>query len=48
MKSQSDSKLTNDLTLLYSKLVELGMEHGNGRIYLADLEIDETDARYPP
>jgi hypothetical protein len=34
----STEKLTEGLTLLYSRLVDLGVEYGNGQIYLADFD----------
>lgn len=42
LKHQSPEKLIEDLTLLYTRLVDLGMEYCNGKVYLADLE--EKDA----
>jgi len=38
MKHHLDDKLWEDLISLYAKLVDLGMEYRNGKVYLADLE----------
>ena len=38
MKPDITDKLFDDLVLLYTKLVELGMEYRNGAVYLADVE----------
>ena len=41
-KPENPAELIDDLVLLYTKLVNLGMEYRNGKVYLADLE--EKDA----
>lgn len=41
-KPENPAELIDDLVLLYTKLVDLGMEYRNGKVYLADLE--EKDA----
>lgn len=38
MKPQLPDNLIEDLVLLHTKLVDLGMEYRNGEVYLADLE----------
>lgn len=38
MKHHLDDKFREDLISLYAKLVDLGMEYRNGKVYLADLE----------
>lgn len=38
LKPESTSNLIEDLTLLYTRLVDLGMEYRDGKVYLADLE----------
>lgn len=38
LKPDITDKLFDDLVLLYTKLVELGMEYRNGAVYLADVE----------
>lgn len=38
LKPQDSAKLIDDLVLLYTKLVNLGVEYRNGRVYLVDLE----------
>jgi hypothetical protein len=38
LKHQTTHELIDDLTSLYTKLVELGAEYRNGEVYLADLE----------
>lgn len=35
---QDTTELAKDLILLYQRLVELGVEHRDGKVYLADLE----------
>ena len=42
MKPQFTSKLNDDLTILYAKLVDLGMEYRNGQVYLADFNEGEN------
>lgn len=37
-KHLSNDELAGDLILLYGRLVDLGMEYRNGRVYLADLD----------
>lgn len=37
-KPENPAELIDDLVLLYTKLVDLGMEYRNGKVYLADLE----------
>jgi hypothetical protein len=37
------NSLEQDLLLLYTELVELGVEHRNGEVYLADLEKQGLD-----
>jgi len=41
-KPENPAELIDDLVLLYMKLVDLGVEYRNGKVYLADLE--EKDA----
>lgn len=38
LKPQPSDNVIEDLTLLYTRLVDLGMEHRDGKVYLADLE----------
>ena len=38
LKSQFTSKLSEDLMMLYAKLVELGIEYREGKVYVADIE----------
>lgn len=42
LKPENPTELIDDLILLYTKLVDCGVEYRNGKIYLADLE--EKDA----
>lgn len=42
LKPENPTELIDDLILLYTKLVDFGVEYRNGKIYLADLE--EKDA----
>lgn len=41
MKHHLDDKFREDLISLHAKLVDLGMEYRDGKVYLADL--DEKD-----
>lgn len=38
MKPEDPDNLIKDLILLYTRLVDLGVEYRNGEVYLADLE----------
>ena len=38
LKHEDVDSLIEDLTILYTKLVDLGMEYRNGQVHLADLE----------
>ncbi len=38
LKPKSSGKLNDNLIILYSKLVDLGMEYRNGQVCLSDLE----------
>jgi len=38
LKHHLINELIEDLILLYTRLLELGMEYRNGKVYLADLE----------
>lgn len=40
-KPENPAELIDDLVLLHTKLVDLGVVYRNGKVYLADLE--ETD-----
>ena len=42
MKHHLDDKLREDLISLYAKLIDLGMEYRNGKVYLADLEEEDV------
>jgi hypothetical protein len=38
LKHHLDDSLNQELTLLYTRLVDLGMEYRGDKVYLADLE----------
>jgi hypothetical protein len=42
LKLNLDQNLTEDLTILYTRLVDLDMEYRNGEVYLADLEEEDV------
>ena len=46
MKHLSTDNLVENLTLLYTRLVDLGMEYRDGEVYLADLyELEDDDVQ---
>jgi len=42
LKPQLPDNLIEDLTILYEKLIDIGVKYQNGQVYLTDLEEAES------